>query len=53
MGGPSNTAGGENAWEDIDGLHMAPPGEEGMFMSNAGGEDAIFHEIIDYVVPKK
>jgi hypothetical protein len=52
MGGPSNTTGDEEAWED-EGLCLAPLGEEGMFMSNAGGEDAVFHEIIDYVAPKK
>jgi hypothetical protein len=55
MGEPSGTAGddSENAWENLDGLNMVPPGEEGIFLSNAGGEDAVFYEIIDYVVPKK
>jgi hypothetical protein len=53
MGEPSNATRDEEAWEDVDGLCLAPPGEEGMFISNAGGEDAVFHEIIDYVAPKK
>jgi len=50
MGGPSAN---EEPWEEIDGLNAAPPGEEGMFLSNAGGEDAVFHEIIHCTVPKK
>jgi hypothetical protein len=53
MGGPSHTGGDEDTWENIDGLDMVPPGEEGMFMSNAGEDDAVFHEIINYAVPQK
>jgi hypothetical protein len=52
MGEPSN-AGGDADWDDLDGLNVAPPGEEGIFMNNAGVEDTIFQEIIDFAIPKK
>jgi hypothetical protein len=53
MGELSTSAENDDAWEDIDGFHTLPPGEEGMFMSNAGGEGDVFHEIIDYALPTK
>jgi hypothetical protein len=52
--GPSTTPADEQTWEeDMEGLLTVPPGEEGMFMSHAGGEDDIFQEIISYAIPKK
>lgn len=53
MGEPSTSVENDDGWEDIKGFHALPPGEESMFMSNAGGEDNIFHEIIDYALPTK
>ena len=53
MGEPSTSAENDDGWEDIEGFHILPPGEESMFMSNAGGEGDVFHEIIDYVLPTK
>lgn len=42
-------------WEDVDaenaGLHILPPGEEGMLHSHAGGE-SIFQQIIDDIDPR-
>lgn len=53
MGDGSRSNDSENAWDDIDGFDRLPPGEEGMFLDNAGMEEGIYHEIIDYVVPQK
>ena len=53
MGEPSTSAENDDGWEDIEGFHALPPGEESMFMGNTGGEDNIFHEIIDYALPTK
>ena len=55
MGDPDGTSGNhdEGAWEDMEGFHLPLPGEEAMFMSYAGGENEVFHDIINTVISKK
>ena len=53
MAEPSGSAGDEGGWEDVEGFNVLPPGKEGLFMSNAGSGEDVFHEIIDKVAPKK
>jgi hypothetical protein len=53
MDGLDDAAGDEETWAEMDGLRAIPPGEEGMFMSNAGGDNDVFFEILDYAVPRK
>lgn len=53
MGEPSGSSGDADGWEDLDGFTALPPGEEGMFMSNAGGEEQIVQEMIEYSIPQK
>ena len=36
MGEPSTSAENDDGWEDIEGFHTLLPGEEIMFISNAG-----------------
>src|ERR1700675_790916 len=36
-----------------DTLNTAPPGEEGVYMSHAGGLDDVFHEVLDEFQPSK
>ena len=44
-------AGGEEAWEDVNEtdvmLAMPPPGEEGFFISHAGGESTLQQIFVD------
>ena len=44
---------GDDAWEDVDDadvmLSVPPPGEEGFFLSHAGGESTLQQMFIDSV----
>ena len=43
----------DNAWEDVDDadvmLSVPPPGEEGFFLSHAGGESTLQQMFIDSI----
>ncbi|TFK80109.1 hypothetical protein K466DRAFT_605604 [Polyporus arcularius HHB13444] len=40
--------GGHNdGWEDEEGMYTIPPGEEGMFLSHAGGEDELCQSLLE------
>jgi len=45
------TAGGSDGWEDVHDADVAlavpPPGEEGFFLSHAGGESALQQIFVD------
>jgi hypothetical protein len=44
---------GDDAWEDVDDadvmLSVPPPGEEGFFLSHAGGESTLQQMFIDSI----
>ena len=44
---------GDNGWEDVDDadvmLSVPPPGEEGFFLSHAGGESTLQQMFIDSI----
>ena len=39
--------------DDADVLDSMPPGEEGMFMSNAGSIDEVYDDVLDQFHPKR